>query len=120
MVNPRQVLSRFNRAQKLVVLVVVMALVALLAFGGWYMWQKNAVPSGWVKFEDQNYGFKFNYPRAWGTAKLSTIDEKTGKTFTINIARAQMDKDFPSSVSIELETASIIRTGCKSDTHDAQ
>ncbi|HSX17563.1 MAG TPA: hypothetical protein VLH86_05700 [Patescibacteria group bacterium] len=77
-----------------VIEVVVVALVVLLAgFGGWYVWQRGhknepsvhtssnsnekvssptvkatyKAPDGYVVYENKDIGFKFAYPKEWGT-----------------------------------------------------
>jgi hypothetical protein len=110
---------------------VIVAIVALLAFGSWRLWdhhnqvarQKQAA-KGWIQYKSLAYGLKFSYPKDWGTPTVSHIEEQNGRNYIISFrtshSSATRNPTIPATgvkpaFNMAFESEGVIHTVCPSN-----
>jgi len=119
----RKIISRFGWVEGLILLIIV----ALLAFSGWRLWDHHnktakeaARNSRWTEYVNQSYGFKFAYPKSWGAPVVSQIPEQNGQSYTISFRKLRPNYAHPPkptqaimpAFSMSFESAGVTHSNC--------
>jgi len=105
---------------------LLLAVLVLLAFGGWYAYDKNhksaknssaaqSVPAGWSAYKNTQYGFTFIYPDTWGSPSLSVTPADKGQSYSIVFIRQNLspqDQAKQPTVSMHFDSKDLSRKIC--------
>lgn len=109
---------------KKVPLLAMLVILTVALAGGLYLYKnkeesaKNSLPSGWVEYKNDKYGFKFNYLGDWGGPIVSETIGDTGKTYTIVFANSDNPSsriETKSSLSIRFDSLDYSKRICAAD-----
>ncbi len=129
-IAPPQTISQTNQTKKHRSLYIVLSVLLLLTVGvgvyGYFvnkddsdLTQQKSATKVWVTYKNPELGLKFNYPKLWGEVSISERAAKTGKTYSINFDKQNLDPSartpLNTSVTLFFETNDLVKKFCETD-----
>ncbi len=105
---------KHSKGFSIVEAVVILLVLALAGFGGWFVWHKHkniasvqpntrtankdtSVPDGWAQYTSKDGGVSFAYPSSWKVSDPKMVDSVSGVTgWSVAIAPVDPQKGDPS------------------------
>lgn len=96
-----------SKKPALLIIVLVLLLLGLVYVYGQNKSNSNkkaAVSSDWATYSSSQYGFKFDYPKSWGTPKINETEFNTSKHYDV---RFYVKPGVPLLHSISMDSGSL-------------
>ncbi len=99
---------------RLLKILLILVLVAAIGFGGWYgynQWHNksssSSLPANWSEYKNDKYGFKFSYPKNWGTPQLLQSPDQNGAQYQISFSAPNKSIRYSTVVSFDSTPAGL-------------